>query len=179
LAFLFGGQAFRDVARLFLYRLFIPKTINQKPGNGCKQPEDYFSNGCVRFRKIQLQYHCHRSDIEGEHGRKNEEWIGYQLVHGLEFDRAGFQTKTSNESATFRWLAFMQGKQGYLLSLAIGHGVSITTPATYPAMEMLRKTQIIPITWLNTSPPMIHKAAATITAAVIFKVLELIISLSG
>jgi hypothetical protein len=39
----------------------------------------------MECQKVNLQHHCKRCDIEGDHGKKNEKWIRQKIFHGRDY----------------------------------------------------------------------------------------------
>ena len=64
--------------------LSVAINVGQRPGSRSGQPCDDLIYGCVEYQYVHLQYYRKGGDIEGNHGKKNEERIRQKFVHGQE-----------------------------------------------------------------------------------------------
>jgi len=62
--------------------LSVAITVSEGPCPRCKQPGNDLVDGRVEYQHIHLQQHRECGDIESQYGKKNEEWIRQELVHG-------------------------------------------------------------------------------------------------
>ncbi len=56
--------------------------VSESPCPRCNQPGNDLVDGRIEYQHVHLQQHRECGDIESHYGKKNEEWIRQELVHG-------------------------------------------------------------------------------------------------